>query len=66
MSMRRVKALKRLRADFGPGQAESAMALEIAMQRRARRVSGLRSVEAVVQWRKGVAAEGDNGRLILG
>ncbi|WP_268921330.1 hypothetical protein [Siccirubricoccus phaeus] len=42
------------------------MALEIAMQRRARRVSGLRSVEAVVQWRKGVAAEGDNGRLILG
>jgi hypothetical protein len=53
---------------IGLGEARDAVAHEAAMQRRARQVrdAGLQGVEAVVQRQQGVAAEGDDDRLLLG
>jgi hypothetical protein len=52
----------------GFGQARDAVALEAAMQRRARQVrdGGLQGAEAIVERQQGVTAEGDDDRLILG
>ena len=53
---------------IGLGQAGDAVALEAAMQRRARQVRDgrLEGIEAVIQRQKGVMAEGNDDRLLLG
>jgi hypothetical protein len=53
---------------LGLGQAGDAVALEAAVERRARQVwdGGLERVEAVIERQEGVAPEGDNHRFLLG